>query len=81
VKPTVVIALGATGARSILGQSVTISSARRKIHRLVDGRPVLVTIRSSFLLRLRGEVEKEHESKALVADLRRAKRLCAQASL
>jgi DNA polymerase len=51
VKPTVVIALGVTAARSILGQSVTISSARREIHRLADGRPELVTIRPSFLLR------------------------------
>jgi uracil-DNA glycosylase family protein len=78
VKPGVVIALGATAARSILGRVVTISSARRDTHRLANGRMAFVTIHPSFLLRLRDQVDKEREYQAFVADLRRARNLCTQ---
>jgi len=77
VEPRAIIALGATAARSLLGRSVTISSARAQTHQLADGKIVFVTIHPSYLLRLRDDGEKEREYRAFVADLRRAKRLCA----
>src|SRR3984885_1856752 len=77
VNPRVVIALGATAARSLLGRSVTISSARARTHELGDGKIAFVTIHPSFLLRLRDDAEREREYGAFVADLRRAKRLSA----
>jgi len=78
VNPGAVIALGATAARSLLGRIVTISSARRDTYTLADGRMAFVTIHPSFLLRLRDEADKEREYRAFVADLRRARKLCAQ---
>lgn len=76
VEPRAVIALGATAARSLLGRTVTISSARSQTHHLEDGKLAFVTIHPSFLLRLRDDAEKDREFRAFVADLRRAKRLC-----
>jgi DNA polymerase len=78
VAPRAVIALGATAARSLLGRSVTISSARAQPHQLADGKIAFVTIHPSYLLRLRDDAEKEREYRAFVADLRRAKRFCVQ---
>ena len=71
-----VVALGATAARSLLGRSVTISSARSRTHYLPDGKIALVTIHPSFLLRLQDDASKEREYRAFVADLRRARALC-----
>ena len=80
VEPRAIIALGATAARSLFGRPVTISSARAETHHLADGKMAFVTIHPSFLLRLRSDAEKAREYRAFVADLRRAKRLCAQHS-
>jgi uracil-DNA glycosylase len=73
VKPAVVVALGATAARSILQRVVTIRAMRGQIHRLEDGTPAIVTIHPSFLLRIDDEAEKEREFQSLIADLRQAK--------
>jgi len=76
VKPAIVVALGATAARSLLGRAVTISSARQTGNALTGGTRVLVTIHPSFLLRLRDAADKEREYQAFIADLRRAQQLC-----
>jgi DNA polymerase len=76
VAPRAIIALGATAARSLLGRTVTISSARAQTHHLADGKIAFITIHPSFLLRLRDDAQKDREFRAFVADLRRAKRLC-----
>src|SRR6202048_2184594 len=44
VKPIVVVARGATAARSLLQRVVTIRATRGQIHRLADGTPAIVTI-------------------------------------
>jgi uracil-DNA glycosylase family protein len=77
VRPHVVIALGATAARSLLGKVVTISGTRGVNHRLADGKIAVVTIHPSYLLRLRDPADKDREYRAFVADLRHAKSLCA----
>jgi uracil-DNA glycosylase len=76
VRPHVVIALGATAARSLLGKTVTISGSRRVNHPLADGKIAVVTIHPSYLLRLRDAADKDREYSAFVSDLRRAKNLC-----
>jgi DNA polymerase len=76
VAPRVIIALGATAARSVLGRTVTISRARTETHQLPEGRVAFVTIHPSFLLRLLEDVDKEREYRAFVADLCRARRYC-----
>ena len=77
VRPHVVIALGATAARSLLGKVVTISSSCGVNHRLADGRIAVVTIHPSYLLRLHDPADKDREYSAFVADLRHAKSLSA----
>jgi DNA polymerase len=76
VGPQVIVALGATAARSILGRSVTISTARTRMHQLAEGRVAFVTIHPSFLLRMPAEVDREREYHAFVTDLRCARRYC-----
>jgi uracil-DNA glycosylase len=76
VQPRAIVALGATAARSLLGRTVTISSARAQIYHLEAGKMVFVTVHPSFLLRLRDDAQRAREFGAFVADLRRANRLC-----
>jgi uracil-DNA glycosylase family 4 len=72
VKPAVIVALGATAARSLFDRVVTISKMRGRPHRLADGTTVFVTIHPSFLLRIQDEADKQREYRKFVADLRRA---------
>jgi DNA polymerase len=51
VKPTALIALGAVAARSLLGRHVAVMSERGRWHEDAAGRPVLVTLHPSALLR------------------------------
>jgi uracil-DNA glycosylase family 4 len=72
VKPTVILALGATAARSLLGRLVTLAKARGRPIEVLDGATILVTIHPSFLLRLREAAATEREYRTFVADLRAA---------
>jgi uracil-DNA glycosylase family protein len=73
VKPALVVALGATAARSLFGRPVVISKMRGEIVDREDGR-FLVTIHPSYLLRIENERDKAAEYGRFVADLR----VCAQ---
>ena len=72
VRPSAIVALGATAARSLFGRPVTIGKARGKPDTLADGTRVFVTIHPSLVLRLRGEAEKEAEYRRFVEDLKAA---------
>ncbi len=74
VKPQIVVALGATAARSLLGRVVTITAVRGKLMDAPVGR-VLVTIHPSYLLRIEDDDDKAREYRRFVADLR----VCARA--
>ena len=69
IRPPLVVALGATAARSLFGKAVTISSLRGKAHKLEEGGEAWVTVHPSFLLRVRDDREAEYER--FVEDLRR----------
>ncbi|MBV9968565.1 MAG: UdgX family uracil-DNA binding protein [Xanthobacteraceae bacterium] len=69
VKPSLIVALGATAARSLLGRTVSISKVRGEILTANEMR-LLVTIHPSYLLRIDDEDRKRHEYAQLVADLR-----------
>jgi len=71
VKPRVILALGATAARGVVGRALTISSVRGEILMGPDDSRVVVTIHPSYLLRLRDDASKEREYNGLVDDLRR----------
>jgi DNA polymerase len=77
IKPVVLVALGATGARSLFGRTVTIAKMRGAPHRLADGAIAFVTIHPSWLLRIKDEADKERERRNFVADLRQAGALIA----
>jgi uracil-DNA glycosylase len=68
VRPKIVVALGATAARSLMGRTVTISRTRGQLLPLGDSR-LMVTIHPSALLRMEDEAGKWREYAALVRDL------------
>jgi len=72
VTPSVIVALGATAARSLTGKTVTISKLRQKPLALADGTALFVTVHPSALLRIQDKSDKRAAYKALVADLKRA---------
>ena len=71
VRPRVVVALGATAARAVLGHEVRIGAERGHV---LDGEShdVVITTHPSALLRLRDRARYGEEFDALVADLRTA---------
>ena len=68
VKPKVVLALGASAARGLLGKTVSISKARGAPMPLEDGSELWVTAHPSYLLRLDGAARDEQE-RLFAADL------------
>ena len=68
VKPQLLLALGGTAARGVLGKAVTISKMRGAPHPLEDGSELWVTAHPSYLLRLKDEM-KEQQERLFEADL------------
>lgn len=69
IRPRLVVAMGATAARAVLGRPVKISESRGEVISRDDGPDVLVTVHPSYLLRLPDETRKADEFKRFVADL------------
>jgi DNA polymerase len=61
VKPQLLLALGATAARGLLGKTVTIGKMRGHPHPLDDGGELWVTAHPSYLLRLKDAMKDEQE--------------------
>jgi uracil-DNA glycosylase len=78
VRPSGIVALGATAARSLLGRPVTITKVRGAPLQLADGTAALVTIHPSLLLRIEDRADKAREYRAFVADLRQAAKFLQQ---
>src|SRR6266545_7380719 len=72
VKPEVVVALGATAARSLAGRAVTIAKVRGAPIDLNDGARLVVTIHPSALLRIEDEADKRAKYREFVKDLKAA---------
>ena len=73
VKPKLMVALGATAARSVFERVITIHKMRGCVVPVRDGGNALVTIHPSYLLRLREERDKRTEYGRFLADLITAK--------
>jgi uracil-DNA glycosylase len=71
LRPKLVVAMGGTAARALLGRAVTIGRERGKPIELPDGQTGFVTVHPSFLLRVPDEDAKAREYRAFVADLRK----------
>ena len=78
LEPQVVVALGATAARSLLGRVATISKLRGEPIELADGSRLVVTIHPSYLLRIQEPAAKRREYGLFVDDLKLAAALLAQ---
>jgi probable DNA metabolism protein len=75
VAPTLLLMLGATAARAVLGRTVTISRERGKPIALDGNQQGLVTVHPSYLLRLPDEESRQREYAAFVTDLKLARTL------
>ena len=65
VKPSVIVALGATAARSVLGGPTTIGTARGHPLLLDDGATAFVTVHPSALLRIKDALDKRRNTDCL----------------
>jgi DNA polymerase len=71
LKPAVIVLLGASAARAVLGRAVTISRERGRPIALPGG-TAMITTHPSYLLRLPDEESQAREYAAMVRDLRAA---------
>jgi len=74
VKPHVIVALGATALRAILGRASTIDAARRESLRHSSGATVLASYHPSAILRAEGQHAAQLHA-MLIEDLKRARSL------
>lgn len=74
VRPAVIVAMGATAARAVLGRTVRIGETRGIVLEASDpfGTPAVVTVHPSSLLRLPDEADREAARRAFADDLRAA---------
>ena len=70
IKPTLVVAMGATAAQSVFGKATPINKNRGRLIDLDDGTRALVTVHPSYLLRLPDAEAKALEYQRFVDDLR-----------
>ncbi|HEV7760367.1 MAG TPA: UdgX family uracil-DNA binding protein, partial [Acidimicrobiales bacterium] len=72
VGPRMIVALGATAVRSLLGRSATISSLRGTVQTSRFAIPMVVTVHPSAIVRLRDADERAAALEAFADDLRQA---------
>jgi DNA polymerase len=70
VRPRLIVALGASAARGMLGKAVTISRSRGTAIPLENGAEGWVTVHPSYLLRLPDESRRAEERARFVKELR-----------
>lgn len=70
VAPKLLVLMGGSAARAVMGRAVTISRERGRPLVLPDGQMAFVTVHPSYLLRLPDEAAKAREYAAFVRDLR-----------
>lgn len=73
VQPQVLVALGASAARAVLGKAVAISEVRGAPIAMPDGGTLFVTVHPSYLLRIPDREKAADERQSFVADLMRIK--------
>jgi DNA polymerase len=77
VQPAVIVTLGASALRSILGPSVKLGDLRGRRLVLDDGTKFLATIHPSYLLRLPDAAKAAEEKSRFLADLKLAREMAA----
>jgi uracil-DNA glycosylase len=70
VQPDVIVCLGATAAKALLGRGFKVTQERGKVLSSGLGPPALATVHPSSILRAPDDVSREHAFEEFVADLR-----------
>jgi DNA polymerase len=78
VKPSVILALGATAVRSISGRPLAINKIRGRVTPLADGGRMVATIHPSYILRIQDEADQRAQYRQFVADLKACMRVLAK---
>jgi uracil-DNA glycosylase family protein len=79
-RPSLIVALGATAAQSLLGKAVPITNMRGQIIEREDGLRVFLTVHPSFILRIRISREREAERNRFLRDMQAVKDLVASSA-
>src|SRR5688572_31889742 len=74
VQPGLIVCLGATAAKALMGSRFRITASRGEILRPEGLPPIMATFHPSYLLRLKGRPGEEEAYGQFVADLRKAAR-------
>jgi DNA polymerase len=69
LKPDVVVAMGATAVRSLMGKTMTIGKIRGQVLAMPDGGKLVATIHPSYLLRIQDAANKAAQYRSFVRDL------------
>jgi DNA polymerase len=80
VRPVLILALGATAAKALLGAAFRITRDRGRLQRPEGLPPVIATFHPSFVLRTRDRPEGEEVHGQFVADLKAARRFLVKES-
>ena len=72
VQPSLIVMLGGTAAKALLGREVAVTRERGRLFALDADRQSLITVHPSYMLRIQDEAEKTAEYRRFVADLRLA---------
>ena len=75
LRPKLLVLMGGTAARAVMGRQVTITRERGRPIKLADGQTAFVTVHPSFLLRVPDEDAKAREYRAFVRDLEAVRKL------
>lgn len=70
IRPHLVLTLGASAARGMLGKTISVQQERGRVHRLDDGTELWPTVHPSYLLRLHDDARAAEEAR-FAADLRK----------
>jgi DNA polymerase len=72
IQPKVIVTLGTTALRAVLGEKLAIVAARDRVLISPEGIPVVATYHPSAVLRAPAEEQREQLRRVLLADLKRA---------
>jgi DNA polymerase len=72
VEPSVILAMGATAAHSLLGRRIVVSKARGRVLSVLDGARIMATAHPSSLLRIEDPQDRENRYRGFIEDLRAA---------
>jgi DNA polymerase len=70
IKPRLILTLGASAARGMLGKTISVQKERGRAHALEDGTELWPTVHPSYLLRLHDDGRAAEEAR-FAADLRK----------